>query len=153
MTGTHEYLPVMADCERALGRPQAALKLAKESRRYDLDPAAQVEMTIVEAGARADLGQQPEARRILHAAIEQFTETGEAARLPKARLRYAYADLLLEAGQEAEARRWFVVAAQLDPEGELDAQSRVDELDGLTIDFDEDDAGEPADLDANHLPR
>jgi len=137
MTGTHDYLPVMADCERALGRPQAALKLAKESHRYDLDPAQQVEMTIVEAGARADLGQHPEAMRILKAAIDSFTDPGQEARIPKARLRYAYADALLQAGKDADARRWFVVAAKLDPEGETDAQNRVDELDGLLIDFDE----------------
>ena len=142
MTGTHDYLPVMADCERALGRPQAALKLAKESRRYDLERAQQVEMTIVEAGARADLGQHSESRRILKAAIDSFTESGEDARMPKARLRYAYADALLQAGQEAEARRWFVVAARLDIDGETDAQARVDELDGLRIDFDEDSAEE-----------
>ena len=35
MTGTDDYLPVMADCERALGRPQNALKLAKEAARLD----------------------------------------------------------------------------------------------------------------------
>jgi tetratricopeptide (TPR) repeat protein len=138
MTGTHDYLPVMADCERALGRPQAALKLAKESRRYDLDSAQQVEMTMVEAGARADLGQHSESRRILKAAIDSYTEAGEEARLPKARLRYAFADALLQDGQETEARRWFVVAARLDAEGETDAQARVDEIDGLRIDFDED---------------
>ncbi|MET0693090.1 MAG: hypothetical protein ABWX96_12855 [Propionibacteriaceae bacterium] len=138
MTGTHDYLPVMADCERALGRPQAALKLAKESHRYDLDPSQKVEMTIVEAGARADLGQNPEAMRILKAAIDSFTEAGEEARMPKARLRYAYADSLLAAGKEAEARKWFVVAAKLDRDEETDAQARVDELDGLRIDFDPD---------------
>jgi hypothetical protein len=136
MTGTHDYLPVMADCERALGRPLAALKLAKESHRYDLDPAQRIEMTIVEAGARADLGQHPEARRILKAAIDSFTPSGEDGRVPKARLRYAYADALLQAGSDDEARSWFVMAAQLDHEGETDAQVRADELDGLRIDFD-----------------
>ena len=38
MTGSRDYLPVMADCERALGRPQAAIKLAKEARRRDAGP-------------------------------------------------------------------------------------------------------------------
>ncbi|HYP45047.1 MAG TPA: hypothetical protein VEQ66_07625 [Propionibacteriaceae bacterium] len=137
MTGTHDYLPVMADCERALGRPQSALKLAKESRRHDLEPAQQIEMTIVEAGARADLGQQPEALRILKAATESFDVAGEGIRTAKARLRYAYADALLRAGREAEARTWFVAAAQLDADGETDAQDRVDELDGLSIEFDD----------------
>ena len=39
MTGTPDYLPVMADCERALGRPHNALKLAQEADRAGLDPA------------------------------------------------------------------------------------------------------------------
>ena len=65
MTGSQDYLPVMADCERALGRPHNALKLAREADRLELDPALRVEMIIVEAGARRDLDQDPEARRIL----------------------------------------------------------------------------------------
>jgi tetratricopeptide (TPR) repeat protein len=144
MTGTHDYLPVMADCERALGRPQSALKLAKESHRFDLDPAQRVEMTIVEAGARADLGQHPESLRILKAATESFDAPGDTARTAKARLRYAYADALLHAGRESEARTWFEAAAKLDPEGETDAQDRVDELDGMLIQFDDSDEDERA---------
>ncbi len=31
MTGAPDYLPVMADCERALGNPQRALTLAREA--------------------------------------------------------------------------------------------------------------------------
>ena len=136
MTGTDDYLPVMADCERALGRPQNALKLAKESERHQLDPALRVEMTIVEAGARADLGQHPEARRILDRAVRTASPSAELA-LPHARLQYAYAELLLRAGQQAEARHWFASAARLDVEQQTDAQQRVDELDGFLIDFDD----------------
>jgi tetratricopeptide (TPR) repeat protein len=136
MTGSDDYLPVMADCERALGRPQNALKLAKESERRQLDPALRVEMTIVEAGARADLGQHPEARRILDRAVHTASPTPALA-LAHARLQYAYADLLLRSGQPADARHWFSSAARLDVEQQTDAQQRVDELDGFLIDFDE----------------
>jgi tetratricopeptide (TPR) repeat protein len=142
MTGSDDYLPVMADCERALGRPQNALKLAKESERRDLDPALRVEMTIVEAGARADLGQHQEARRILERAVQGGTPGPELA-LAHARLRYAYADLLLKADEQVEARNWFASAARLDAEQQTDAQQRVDELDGFLIDFD--DQPEPED--------
>src|SRR4029079_10049037 len=108
MTGTDDYLPVMADCERALGRPQAALKIAKEARRRQLDPALAVEMLIVESGARSDLGQQPEARRVLHKAILDLDERQAAQLGPAAaRLYYAYADALEKAGQQTEAREWF----------------------------------------------
>lgn len=144
MTGTDDYLPVMADCERALGRPQNALKLAREADRLDLDPALRIEMTIVEAGARRDLGQGAEALRLLQRAVQALGQPAPALRAPVARLRYAYAETLLESGDEAEARRWFVGAAKLDTEGDLDAQERVDALDGLLIEFDEDEDEEPA---------
>ena len=142
MTGSHDYLPVMADCERALGRPHNALKLAKESQRLDLDPALRIEMIIVEAGARHDLGQDPEARRILDRAVHTLQPQARLAQ-PTARLHYAYADALLAAGRSEEARRWFASAAEHDADGDTDAQQRIDELDGLTIDFDEDDDPEP----------
>jgi tetratricopeptide (TPR) repeat protein len=145
MTGTHDYLPVMADCERALGRPQNAIKLARESDRHDLEPALRVEMIIVEAGARHDVGQDSEARRILTRALTQLSDGDAALRLPLARLRYALADTLLGAGQESEAREMFARAAQLDTDQETDAQQRLDQLDGLQIDYDHDDADEEPD--------
>jgi tetratricopeptide (TPR) repeat protein len=140
MTGTDDYLPVMADCERALGRPQAAIKIAKEARRKQLEPALAIEMLLVEAGARSDLGQQPEARRLLHQAILDLDDR-RAAQLgvPAARLYYAYADILEQTGKPAEARQWFDAAARLDPDGDLDADERRDLLDGMTITFDDSD--------------
>jgi tetratricopeptide (TPR) repeat protein len=137
MTGTPDYLPVMADCERALGRPHNALKLAREADRAGLDPALRIEMIIVEAGARRDLGQDHESRRILERAVAQARPEDIAPRA-MARLRYAYADALLAAGQESEARQWFGSAAKLDHDQQTDAQQRLDELDGFMIDYDED---------------
>ncbi|MGO1973205.1 MAG: hypothetical protein ACTH2Q_09640 [Propionibacteriaceae bacterium] len=144
MTGNHDFLPVMADCERALGRPQQALKLARESREQVLDPTQQVEMQIVESGARSDLGQAAEAQRILKSLIDSG-EAARAGRTPAARAQYAYADLLLAAGNEAAARKWFESAAELDSERSTDAAERVDALSGLAIEFDEseDDVPEP----------
>lgn len=136
MTGTGDYLPVMADCERALGRPQAALRLARESGDYQLEPAQRVEMRIVEAGARADLGQHAEAERVLKSTMDSVPEQEPAMRTPAVRLRYAYADLLLGLGDQASARQWFAAAAALDRAAETDAQERVDQLDGLEIEFD-----------------
>src|SRR5215203_2269781 len=142
MTGSDDYLPVMADCERALGRPHNALKLAREADRMRLDPALRIEMIIVEAGARGDLGQDEEARRILERTVAA-ARPGAVAPLAVARLRYAYADALLNAGKDGEARQWFGAAAELDRDQETDAQQRVDELDGLLIDYDEDEEEEP----------
>jgi tetratricopeptide (TPR) repeat protein len=137
MTGDDAYLPVMADCERALGRPEEALKLAKEAYGIGLDPASTIEMRMVEAGARADLGQHAEAQRLLAQEIESSQRARGLNETSKARLRYAYADQLLAQGDRAKARDWFVAAAKLDREGLTDADERVAELDGLVIDFDD----------------
>jgi tetratricopeptide (TPR) repeat protein len=137
MTGSPDYLPVMADCERALGRPHNALKLAREADRVGLDPALRIEMIIVEAGARRDLGQDHESRRILERAVA-LARPEDISPLAVARLRYAYADALLDTGNQSEARQWFGSAATLDGDHETDAQQRIDELDGFLIDYDED---------------
>jgi TPR repeat protein len=107
-----------------------------------LDPALRIEMIIVEAGARRDLGQQPEARRILERAVA-LARPEDISPLAVARLRYAYADTLLAADRESEAaRQWFAAAATLDHDHETDAQQRLDELDGFLIDYDEDDGAD-----------
>ena len=149
MTGVADYLPVMADCERALGRPQQALALAREAAGLDLEPALRTEMTIVAAGARADLGQQAEAVRMLREAVSApppartgppltrgaAAQAVEQAHQAQARLRYAYADALLQTGATEEARRMFAEAAKRDPEQLTDAQQRLEELDGVTLDL------------------
>jgi hypothetical protein len=92
-------------------------------------------MIIVEAGARRDLGQDHEARRILERAVTAV-RAASAPPLAVARLRYAYADALLQAGKDSEARDWFTAAAKLDHDQETDAQERVDALDGILINYD-----------------
>ncbi|WP_246486515.1 hypothetical protein [Kribbella qitaiheensis] len=67
MTGNHEVLPMMADCERALGRPEKALALSREKQVLLLEEGSQMEMLIV-AGRRAsrhgaDRRGDPDARR------------------------------------------------------------------------------------------
>ena len=137
MTGTQDYLPVMADCERALGRPHNALKLAREAGRPGLEPALRVEMIIVEAGARRDLGQDHEALRLLERAVAAV-RPGAVPALAAARLHYAYADALLHTGKDSAARESFAAAAKLDHDQQTDAQQRVEELDGISIDYDDD---------------
>ncbi|MFJ8587243.1 tetratricopeptide repeat protein [Streptomyces sp. NPDC093595] len=127
MTGSVELWPVMADCERGLGRPERALAMAGEPEVQKLDKAGQVEMRLVVAGARRDMGQ-------LDAAIVtlQSPELASNSVQPwTARLRYAYADALLEAGREDEAREWFAKALEADKDGATDASDRLAELDGV----------------------
>ncbi|CAM5559805.1 hypothetical protein SSPIM334S_00389 [Streptomyces spiroverticillatus] len=139
MTGTVDLWPVMADCERGLGRPERALAMAGEPEVQKLDKAGQVEMRLVAAGARRDMGQ-------IDAAIVtlQGPELGSNSVQPwTARLRYAYADALLTAGREDEAREWFAKAVEADKDGTTDASDRLAELDGVefvdALDEDEDD--------------
>lgn len=127
MTGNDNYVPVMADCERALGRPLAALKLIGAGEKASLSGSQQVELVLVKAGAREDLGQHAEARRLLREAITTTTGPTEAV----ARLHYAFAEILLADGDEKMARRWFASAESHDPGKLLDAQDRVDVIDGL----------------------
>jgi tetratricopeptide (TPR) repeat protein len=127
MTGTVELWPVMADCERGLGRPERALAMAGEPEVQKLDKASQVEMRLVAAGARRDMGQ-------LDAAIVtlQSPELASNSMQPwTARLRYAYADALLAAGREDEAREWFAKAIEADKDGATDASDRLAEMDGV----------------------
>jgi tetratricopeptide (TPR) repeat protein len=141
MTGSPEHLPVMADCERALGRPDRALVLAEDPEGRRLPPAARVELLIVSAGARRDLGQLEAAVAMLDvAALEGPVKPWTA------RLRYAYADALLAAGHEEQARAWFSRALDADEQGETDAEERLLELDGLVLTDlapDEDDDEDP----------
>ncbi|MFF4104885.1 hypothetical protein [Streptomyces sp. NPDC001903] len=127
MTGSVELWPVMADCERGLGRPERALAMAGEPEVQKLDKAGQVEMRLVAAGARRDMGQ-------LDAAIVtlQSPELASNSVQPwTARLRYAYADALLAAGREDEAREWFAKTVEADKDGAMDASDRLAELDGV----------------------
>lgn len=135
MSGTTEYLPAMADCERALGRPQAALRLVKEGLAAQPDVAQLVELRLVEAGVRVDAGQSAEALRLLRTELERIGARGP--KLARARLRFAYADLLEAAGETDLAERWFSSAAALDVEQATDAAERAAVLQGVTIIFDD----------------
>ncbi len=127
MTGSSELWPVMADCERGMGRPERALAMAGEPEVQKLDRAGQVEMRMVAAGARRDMGQADAAVVTL-----QSPELASNSIQPwTARLRYAYADALLAVGREDEAREWFAKALEADQGGTTDASDRLAELDGV----------------------
>ncbi|TKA09092.1 tetratricopeptide repeat protein [Actinacidiphila oryziradicis] len=129
MTGTVDLWPVMADCERGLGRPERALEMAGAPEVQKLDRAGQVEMRLVAAGARQDMGQAEAAVVTL-----QSSELASSAVHPwTARLRYAYADALLAVGRESEARDWFAKALEADQNGTTDASDRLAQLDGVAF--------------------
>jgi tetratricopeptide (TPR) repeat protein len=127
MTGLADLWPVMADCERGLGRPERALDMAGAPEVKRLDKAGQIEMRLVAAGARKDMGQFDAAVVTLQCPELGARSTQEWT----ARLRYAYADALLAAEREAEARDWFSRAAEVDTQGATNAAERLAELDGI----------------------
>ncbi|HUW77746.1 MAG TPA: hypothetical protein VMV52_03230 [Candidatus Nanopelagicaceae bacterium] len=125
---------MMADCERGLGRPEKALAMAGAPEATKLDKAGQIELRIVAAGARQDMGQL-EAALVTLTCPELNTNNAEWS----GRLRYAYADALLASGREEEALTWFQNAAASDPEQLTDAVERIDQLNGISFDLDDED--------------
>ena len=125
LTGRGGYLPLMADCERALGRPDRALTIINDPGVTGLDREVQIELRIVESGIRRDEG-RPTAAAV---ALQVPELTDGRLRPWSARLFYAYADALLDAGRAEEARDWFGRAAAADTDGETDATERFEELD------------------------
>ncbi len=102
ISGSNMHLPVMADCERGLGRPDRALDMARSEEAKDLDAPGKVELAIVAAGARTDLGQLDAAVSELE--IPQLDINRAFSYSP--RLFRAYADALTAAGRAAEAGKW-----------------------------------------------
>jgi tetratricopeptide (TPR) repeat protein len=124
ISGDASNIAVMADCERALGRPERALKALDDPAVGKLDPATRAELLIVVAGARRDMGQ-------LDAALAVLERGGVDVKHPKpasARLWYAYADALAAAGRTEDAIQWFGHATTVDYDDETDAADRAADL-------------------------
>ncbi|MDQ0147512.1 hypothetical protein J2T23_003429 [Pseudarthrobacter niigatensis] len=102
ISGSNVHLPVMADCERGLGRPDRALDVARSEEAQDLDAPGKVELAIVAAGARTDLGQLDAA--VAELEIPQLDMNRAFSYSP--RLFRAYADALAAVGREDESQKW-----------------------------------------------
>lgn len=98
LNGSSEHLPIMADCERGLGRPERALALAASEEAATLDDVGRTELAIVVSGARVDLGELDAAL----AALEQVPAIGTRGELG-ARVLQARAAVLEVAGRDDEA--------------------------------------------------
>ena len=125
MTGDPSYLPIMADCERGLGRPERALALAAEADVRRLAPTERVELAIVASGARRDRGEFKAAVVALQGPDLDRSEVAPWS----VRLWYAYAAALLEADRGEEARQWFESVVTIDEDEQTDALERLAELD------------------------
>jgi tetratricopeptide (TPR) repeat protein len=153
LTGRTSYLPMMADSERALGRADRALALTSETAAANLDRETQIELRIVESGIRRDQGLADAA--VVTLQVPELTD--RRIRPWSARLFYAYADALLDAGRTEQARAWFARSAAADLDGQTDAEERFDALgevmiDDLEEDPDDEFGGEPDDEDLGAYP-
>ena len=119
--GGDGHLPVMADAERALGRPERAIELSRSPEARDLEPEEAVELLIVVSGARRDLGEADAA--VVGLQVPELDASRDEPWVP--RLFYAYAEALQAAGRTDDAIRAFLEAAGTDVEGETDAEERA----------------------------
>ena len=151
LTGRNDYLALMADAERGLGRLDRALEVVHSPEAKRLPRAAQIELRIVESGIRRDQGLADAA--VLALQVPELTDG--KLRPWSARLFYAYGDALLAAGRREAAREAFARAVVADEDEQTDALARLDELDGVTVadleDDDEDDEFDAASSSDNDL--
>ncbi len=102
LSGSSAHLPVMADCERGLGRPERAVAMWSAPEAASLDPSERVELALVVAGARADLDQVEAGLAVLDevdtAALRKAAGGESARRIDEARV-----ELLIRVGRQVEA--------------------------------------------------
>jgi tetratricopeptide (TPR) repeat protein len=148
MSGDESYRAVLADCERALGRPEVALRLVAEALAGPVDAEEAAELRLVEAGARSDLGEPAAARLILERALGGRPRPAMVADADATTLRIAaaYADLLAVQGEQDRAEEWVAALAEVDPEGLLGIGE------GPQVTFSEEDGEEPTDDEVDDAP-
>lgn len=129
MSGDDSWLPLIADCERGLGRPDRALDLLLETDLGRLPDEVRSECLIVMAGARQDLDQHEAALDVLDCDLLRSRTKSEWS----ARLRMAYSDALAGLGRDDEAERWLRLAVASDPTGTSGASDRLAELEGVEV--------------------
>ncbi|GAB3099440.1 hypothetical protein [Isoptericola nanjingensis] len=144
LNGSSEHLPLMADAERGLGRPERALALAASEEARTLDAEGRTELAIVASGARSDLGEHDAAIAVLDRipAAERRGDLG-------LRVLQARAAALEAAGREDEAAR---LLAGVDPAELERASGLTQESDDVVVydTYDEDAVDE--DLDTEDDP-
>jgi tetratricopeptide (TPR) repeat protein len=147
MSGDEAYRAVLADCERALGRPEVALRVVSEALAERPDPEEAAELRLVEAGARQDLGEGAAARLVLEDALGGRPDPDRLAGADPARIRLAaaYADLLEAEGHAELADLWREAVLEADPEGATGALGQPDVEFSELEETSEQDDGTPVD--------
>lgn len=121
MTDRQDQNHIIADCYRALGKPEKAVPLAEEEIRGRGVPIeAKAEAAVVGAAALADMGKVDQAVAMLR----RFTARGETGTDHDLRLWYVLGDTLERAGRRSEAAEEFRRIVRHDPAA-FDAAERL----------------------------
>lgn len=145
ISGSPVHLPLIADCQRGLGRPEKAVEVADDPQVAELDSAGKVELAMVVAGAYMDLGQNEKAIAALE--IPQLQKDRAFSFSP--RLFTVYADVLAASGRADEAKMWRKQATLA--EEALQPEDDEPEIFDLVPEAD-DEAGFAVDSDAESAP-
>src|SRR5690606_19315182 len=113
LSGIDAHPAIEADCERGLGRPEKALAVVAEAKSRQLSMADAVEVTLVESGARADLGEHEAALLVVEKLLPSVREPELRQRLLLVR-----ADRLEALGRHDEAAAQRADAGGIEPEPE-----------------------------------
>jgi tetratricopeptide (TPR) repeat protein len=112
LSGKRSQDHLIADCERALGKPERALDFLDKLKASEVGEETLIEGLVVAAGALQDLGRPGDAADLL-------TKAAGPPRIVREyhlRLWYALADALENAGRRPEARPWWDAIYAEDPE-------------------------------------
>lgn len=112
LTGLRIQNHVLADCYRALGKPEKALEYCDEVRFEDVGEEVYYEVQIVSAGALTDMGRVDEAIIVM----QKLNLEPQAAEDHHVRAWYVLGDLLERTKKYTQAKKWFEAVAGADPE-------------------------------------
>ncbi|GAA2108081.1 hypothetical protein [Kocuria atrinae] len=133
ISGSEEHLPLIVDCQRALGKADKALEEAQSTAAEKLDTAGKVELAIVVSGIHADADDSQAALEALQ--IPQLDKNRGFSYSP--RLFRAYAEALRGVGRDKESVSWerqAIVAEAALGQGQFAEPEIVDLGDDIDVD-------------------
>ena len=123
ISGRGDLDAMLADIERALGRPERAIAIFERGNRSKMEPDTAAELLLVAASAYGDLGQPAAGVALIRRHARWPAELGDH----HLRLAYAEGALAEQAGDPTRARAAFARVVQADPDFH-DAVERLERL-------------------------
>jgi tetratricopeptide (TPR) repeat protein len=125
ISGEADLTAILADVERATGRPEQAIQLFDSTDRARMSPDAATELLIVAASAYGDLGQPGAGVALIRRNARWPSQLADH----HLRLAYAEGALADQAGDLEGARQAFTRVVRTDPDF-FDAAERLERLEG-----------------------